>query len=273
LKFRNPCAGSSIHVGVHCVSQIFVEGLALVTFAAAQIGASSSALAYRPFDGTDAAVADVGELEIEWQPAGVERTSAQKTLVAPAYVFNYGYAKNWEAIVEGRVETPLSPSGPTNLSASAVSLKNVFRPGVLQDQSGPSIATEFGMLVPDSRGEERKCGASVAAIVSQRWDWGTIHWNIAGALTRRHNADVFTSAIIEGPYKWVVRPVAEVAYEEEFGQTHTVSGLIGAIWQVRDNLSFDIALRHAVTNHTHVDEIRAGLTFGFPLRIGGMSRK
>ena len=30
-----------------------------------------AALAYRPFDGTDAAVADAGELEIEMQPAGL----------------------------------------------------------------------------------------------------------------------------------------------------------------------------------------------------------
>jgi hypothetical protein len=31
-----------------------------------------------------------------------------------------------------------------------------------------------------------------------------------------------------------LRPVAEFFYEEEFGQAHTLSGLIGAIWQVND---------------------------------------
>ena len=31
---------------------------------------ASPAQAYRPFDGTDAAVADVGEVEIELQPVG-----------------------------------------------------------------------------------------------------------------------------------------------------------------------------------------------------------
>jgi hypothetical protein len=32
---------------------------------------SSPAFAYRPFDGTDAAVADLGEFEVEFQPAAV----------------------------------------------------------------------------------------------------------------------------------------------------------------------------------------------------------
>ena len=234
----------------------------------------SVALAYRPFDGTDAAVAEPGEVEIEFQPAGVVRGDLQKALIAPAAVVNYGFIKNWELVLESQVQTPLSPSGPTSLSASGAFLKHVLRPGALQDQSGPSIATEFGVLLPDTTGDDRKFGASVAAIVSQRWDWGTIHWNVAGALTRQQHADVFVGAIIEGPSKWVVRPVAEISYEEECGQAHTVAALIGAIWQVRDNLSFDVGLRHALTNGSRVDEIRAGVTFGFPLHgFGGNAHK
>jgi hypothetical protein len=65
----------------------------------------------------------------------------------------------------------------------------------------------------------------------------------------------------------VVRPVAEFFYEEEFGQVHTFSALIGAIWQVKDNLSFDVGFRHAIVNGAGVN--RAGLTIGFPLRLLG----
>ncbi len=226
------------------------------------------AFAYRPFDGTDAAVADVGEAEVELQPAGVMRSNGEKTLVAPAVVLNYGFIKDWELVLEGQLETPFSPSGPSNLTGSAALLKHVLRRGSLQDQSGPSIATEFGVLLPDTLGHSGT-GASVAAIISQRWDWGTAHLNLAGELTRDQHADVFASAIVEGPAKWTVRPVAEISYEETFGQAHTVAGLIGAIWQVRDNLSFDVAYRHAVSSGGHADEIRAGLTFGFPLRVFG----
>jgi hypothetical protein len=238
----------------------------------ATIGLPDIALAYRPFDGTDAAVAEPGEMEIEFQPAGVMRSDAQKTLVAPATVLNFGLVKNWEAVFEGRLETPFSPSGPTSLTDAGAFLKHVLRPGVLQDQTGPSIATEFGVLLPDSIGNTG-FGASVAGIVSQRWDWGTVHLNVAGQLTRDQHADVFTGIIIEGPSKWAVRPVAEIFYEEEFGQAHTISGLVGAIWQVKDNLSFDVGFRHAIVNGVKVDEVRAGLTVGFPLRPFGQPNR
>jgi len=61
-------------------------------------------------------------------------------------------------------------------------------------------------------------------------------------------------------------PCSRIFFEEEFGRAHTLSGLVGAIWQVNDKLSFDIGLRHALTNGRHVDEILAGLTFGLPLQ-------
>ena len=154
------------------------------------MGIPDIAFAYRPFDGTDAAVAEPGEVEIEFQPAGVLSSNGQRTLVAPATVLNFGLVKNWEAVFEGRVETPLDTPGPDKLDRCRGFLKYVLRPGVLQDQAGPSIATEFGALLPDTIGNSR-IGASVAAIISQRWDWGTAHLNIAGALTRDQHSRPF----------------------------------------------------------------------------------
>jgi hypothetical protein len=233
---------------------------------------SSPALAYRPFDGTDAAVADPGELEIEFQPAGVLWEQAQRTLIGAATVLNFGLKENWEAVLEGQFETPLSPAGPTSFSAAGAFMKGVLRPGSLQEKEGPSIATEFGLLLPNSTGDSG-LGASVAAIASQRWDWGTIHFNAATALTRDHHADLFVGAIVEGPSKWKVRPVAEVFYENEFGQAETISALVGLIWQVQDNLAFDVGVRKALTNGHPVSEVRAGLTVGFPRLFGDFGRK
>jgi len=223
------------------------------------------AAAYRPFDGTDAAVADKGTLEIEMQPAGARKDESGTTLIAPATRFNYGFTDNWEAVLEGQLETPLSPSGPSSLRASGAFLKGVLREGSLQDKTGPSVATEFGVLLPDSRGDSHKFGASLAGVVSQRWDWGAIHLNGVAELTREQHADLFASVIIEGPSKWTVRPVAEVFYEKEFGTSNTVSGLVGLIWQVREELAIDFGVRHAVTSGHSVNEVRAGLTVGFPL--------
>jgi hypothetical protein len=64
----------------------FVSGLVIVLCYTVWSG---SAWAYRPFDGTDAAVAAPGELEIELQPAGRLRESGTATtLVAPATVLS-----------------------------------------------------------------------------------------------------------------------------------------------------------------------------------------
>jgi hypothetical protein len=110
-------------------------------------------------------------------------------------------------VFEGQGQTPLSPSGPTSLTAAGAFLKHVLRPGSLQDKIGPSVATEFGVLLPDGTGSSG-VGASLAGIVSPRWDWGTIHLNAQTALTRDHHADLFLGGI-EGPSKWSVRPVVD----------------------------------------------------------------
>jgi hypothetical protein len=225
----------------------------------------SPASAYRPFEGTDAAVADTGELEVELQPAGFLKQGADKTLVAPAWVVNIGISAGWEAVFQGQGQLPLGSSDErASLAGAGAFLKGVLREGSLQDKTGLSIATEFGALLPGINADSG-LGASLAGIASQRWEWTTVHFNVATALTRDQHADLFLGTIIEGPYKWKVRPVAEFFYENEFGTSHTVSGLVGAIWQVNDKLSFDVGFRHALTNGRHVDEILAGLTFGLPL--------
>jgi len=239
------------------LASVSIIALSLLTW-------SHPARAYRPFDGTDAAVAKKGEMEIELQPAGRLRDESGTSLVAPATVINYGLTEDWEAVFEGQGQTPLSPIGPTSLTAAGAFLKHVVVPGSLQDKPGSSVATEFGVLLPDSTGASG-VGASLAGIVSQRWDWGTIHLNAETALTRDHHGDLFLGAIVEGPSTWTVRPVAEIFYENEFGKEETFSGLVGLIYRVRDNLSFDVAIRHALTGGHPVNEIRAGLTFGFPL--------
>src|ERR1700738_4342096 len=129
---------------------------------------SDPAAAYRPFDGTDAAVAAPGEVEIELQPVGRLREGGNTALVAPATVINYGLSEGWEAVFEGQGQTPLSPSGPSSLTAAGAFLKHVLQPGSLQDKIGPSVATEFGVLLPARTGSSG-VGASLAGIGLQRW--------------------------------------------------------------------------------------------------------
>ena len=218
------------------------------------------AAAYRPFDGTDAGVANLDEVEIELQPAGQLRAGPQSSLVAPAVVYNYGFAERWEMVLQTEVDSP--PGSPSSFAASGAFLKYVIQPGVLQGQDGISIATEFGPLLPGINNDPG-VGFSWAGIVSQRWDWGTAHFNVEANLTREQHGEAFLDVILEGPSTWKVRPVVEVFYDKAWSEAETRSALVGAIWQVRDDLSFDAAYRYALTNGRPVNEIRAGLTFAF----------
>ena len=61
----------------------------------------------------------------------------------------------------------MSPLGPSRLTNAGVFLKYVLAPGGLQDKSGPSIAAEFGPLLPGIN-RDPGLGFSWASILSQR---------------------------------------------------------------------------------------------------------
>jgi hypothetical protein len=228
----------------------------------------SSALAYRPFDATDADVAGAGVFELEFGPVGYLKEGREKFWVAPAAVANFGLAGDREVVVEGKLQRLIDDNsdGPrTSLVDSGLFLKQVHRPGSLQESTGPSVATECGLLLPTIHGESGM-GARCAGIVSQRWPTATVHLNAALALTRQHNPDLFLGAILEGPYDWAIRPALEFFAERESGKPWTFSTLVGVIWRAKDNLSFDFGARVARAEHENVSEVRAGLSWGFPLR-------
>jgi hypothetical protein len=185
------------------------------------------------------------------------RAGSQRLLTSADTVFNLGVAEGWEAVLQGQAVTLLSP-GPlqTSLLGNEFSLKNIIRDGILQEKDGPRIAVEFGPLLPGVNGEPGT-GATLGGIVSNRWGWLTAHFNVAATVTRSHQADAFFGTIVEGPWNWPVRPVAEVFYEREWGVAETVSELAGAIRQVNNKLAFDIALRDARVNRHTVNELRA----------------
>lgn len=223
--------------------------------------------AFRPFDSTDAAVAKRGEVEIEFGPIGLLTDDNQRFLVVPATIFNVGVAENWELVVEGRgfVRVHVMPGERrTTLGDTALSVKGVLRRGVLQGGTGPSIATEVGLLLP-TVGAEPGSGGSAAAIVSQRWSKVTLHVNGLLALSRDHQLGGLGGAIVEGPSTWRVRPVAEAFLEREPGK-YRASGLVGGIWQLSDTVAIDAGVRLATTHAAHEAEIRGGLTWAFALR-------
>ena len=232
---------------------------------AAIITSAQPALAYRPFDSTDPAVADPGELEVEFSPVSFRHDDGGDTWIAPQLKINYGIAPNWEFVIEGQGEHPQFEGLPSVMVDNAVFLKHVVREGTLQEQTGPSIAIEFGALLPGIN-EDHGLGAEVAGIIGSRWSWGAIYFTAAAALTREQTGEMFLGAIFEGPLDWTVRPVAELVYEREFGHAEVFAALAGVIWEAKEGLAFDLAVRQASVEGAPETEIRAGITFAFSLR-------
>ena len=232
--------------------------IVLTVSAIGLVGWPVSAWAYRPFDSTDAAVADLHAIEIEWSPLSFAHGDKGSALISPSLRLNYAFADNWEVVLEG--EADHFTHGGSQLSEAALSLKTVLREGSLQDKSGISLASEGSILLPGI-GTDDGAGFEWTGIASQRWDWGTIHFNVAGMLTREQKAGIFVGTIFEGPADWAVRPVAELNYEREFGIGEEFSGLIGAIWQLSEHLALDLAYRHAEVSKRPDEQFRAGVTF------------
>ena len=107
----------------------------------------------------------------------------------PTSIFNFGFADRWELVLQGTAQPLPEGIGPISVSDAAF-LKYVVQPGVLQEKSGPSIATEFGPLLPASGGGSG-VGFGLTGIVSQRWDWGTVHLNVASNLTPDQHGELF----------------------------------------------------------------------------------
>jgi hypothetical protein len=232
------------------------------------LACATDAHAYRPFDGTDADAAPLGEFELELGPTHYYRETGRNYLISPASVLNLGIFPQTELVVdfENLVALgTLSPGEPrVFMPDTDILIKHVFREGVLQDQTGLSIAAEMGLLLPDVNGTDA-FGASLDVITSYRWSFGAFHWNEWAEYTREHDFSLFTGVILEGPHDWTVRPVAELFVEREFNVETTYSGLVGAIWTLEHSFSLDVGVRAGSIDGAQAEEVRLGLTWAVPV--------
>jgi hypothetical protein len=117
-------------------------------------------------------------------------------------------------------------------------------------------------MLPSSAGQET--GVSAALILSQPWRSVGMHFNVALARTREQEVGRFASVIGEGPERWPVRPAVELSLERA-GDESTVRGLLlGLIWQTRQGLTMDAAMKTAYGDE-HEFELRTGFTWKMQL--------
>lgn len=245
-------------------SRAILRKLVLASLAAAGL-LSAPAHAYRPFNGTDGDVAEAGTYELEFSPLGFERHGASRTLMGPAIVNNFGLPGEFEIVLEGRAERDLDDTeGYRNrFGDTALSVKHVLRKGVLQGESGVSIAAECGVLLPEVHGD-RHHGAACDGIVSQQFGPATVHLNVELSRNRDSSNGRFVGVIVEGRSEGL-RPVLEVYNERDNRGGRANSALVGMIWQRGEGLAFDAGIRRAREDQNNVTELRLGLTWSYKM--------
>jgi hypothetical protein len=220
---------------------------------------------YRPFVSTDAAVADLKEMEIEIGYLNVARDRGKNTFIVPKVVLNYGLIRDVELVGEFAVEEP--PRGRARLADPGLSLKAVLKDGVLQEKSGVSFAIEAGPLLPSTNKEENRWGFEGLGIMSGKLGALIYHLNFGGGVDRlQNNPFMLWGVIAELPIVEKLRLVGEINGESVRRNTPDNSALIGVIWNSPiSNLSIDAGLRRGISHEAADWMFTTGLTFSFSL--------
>ncbi len=176
-------------------------------------------------------------------------------------VLNYGFAKNWEAVGEFRIES----SPDFEITDPGLFFKGVLKEGVLQEREGVSVAIEAGPLLPSTLPHEHGVGFEAIGIVSGKVAPVTVHVNGGGGLDRddRH-AFAIWGVIGELPVHPKLRLVGEVNGESTQDQRPNNSALLGVIWQpTSKNVFLDAGVRRGISRAAPDWQFTIGLTFGF----------
>jgi hypothetical protein len=238
-------------------------------------------MAYRPFVSTDAAVADSGEVEVEFGYAGFRQNGARSTIVAPTVVGNLGIVRDVELVAESKVVSDLVRErgrDAARFEDTAVSVKWIACEGVLQERGTlPSLAVEAGVVLPTVRGEDRP-GGELTGIASGRAHGWTYHLN-AGLFVEPGGVHPGPEwgIIVEHPLGGALRAVAEVNGESFTRSRADNSALVGAIYDVTTptplhELSLDVGIRHGISRDSDEWGGTAGFTIALPVWEHGTAR-
>ena len=223
------------------------------------------AAAIRPFDGTDASVADAGTVEFEMGPVDWIGVGGGEDALAPLAVVSIGVARDWELSAYAQPSWLLSESSGSRFALldAALQAKRMLREGSLQGLPGPSLAVEVAALLPATE-LRNDFGARITPVVSQSWRGFTSHVSTSLFWTRLHEPAATGSLILEAPEIAArIHPAIEATTGWQSGLGRSWSALAALIWNPRDDLEFDLGFRLGRALDLTGREIRAGFTWSF----------
>jgi hypothetical protein len=224
----------------------------------------STALAYRPFISTDAAVASVKEWEIELGFFSMKRDNGQSEIFIPSLRINFGILKNWEIV--GEFDLQVYKEGidrNSELTDPALFLKGVLREGILQNQEGASFVVELGVLFPSTVEGERGAGIEGIIVFSNRISHLVYHFNLGAEYDRKDfSLHGIWGIILEYPFEGRFRLVGEVNGTFTRNGPSENSGLIGLIWEV-GGFDLDFGIRKGFSAASSDWALTTGIAISF----------
>ena len=224
----------------------------------------SLAYAYRPFVSTDAAVVEQHETEIELGLLTVSRSQGSYEVLSPSLRLNYGIWKNWELVAEFENQVYGEDTDRNwQVRNPGLFLKGILVEGLLQNQPGPGLATEFGILPPSTvKGESRMGAAGTFVLSNNIKDW-VYHLNLGLELDRvKQEPTLAWGAILEYPVTRSFRLVGELNGFAPARDAPENSGLIGFIW-LYHKVAIDFGIRFGLSREAVDQAVTTGVTFSF----------
>jgi hypothetical protein len=225
------------------------------------MAASSPVLAYRPFESTDAAVAETSKLEVEFGYLEFANDDGRNSL-EPSLRLNYGIAERFEVSLEGNLQVFDSHSShDLQLLDPEFSLKCVLLEGPLQDAVSPiGVAVEFGLLFPETT-EDSTWGFESVLIATWRLRGFTFHLNAGAEWQREEQDPAFVwGLIVERPISRELRAGVELNGEAVKSGPDVVSALFGLIWE-HGKVAYDAGIQFGLSDAAADIALTGGLTF------------
>jgi len=237
--------------------------IAAALLAVCSLAGVRPAHAYRPFDFSDADVAEEHTLEIELAPVEFARRGPDHELRVPALTLNFGLGGGYELGVEGVRNVPIEGEGDEALGPtvfeSGASITKLVRGGRLQEKQGPSIAVEGIALFPTREGPHM--GFETNGVISTAGKTGAVHFGVAASRLPTGEDEAGAGLILETHPFHGWRPVVELKAIGTRGEATDKGLLTGVIFQPSDGLAFDFAVNYGESGGERWTELRGGATY------------
>ncbi len=224
-------------------------------------------------DANDAKVISPGTLEFELQPVGYYQVLSEELghyLVAPSLMGYVGITEDADFIYLTR-GFALLDDDPEQVRYRTWENQIAFRFLVVRGRystegaEGPSLVVQPALMVPNFDAEGEIPGFSLAILLAQQWDAGTLHANVWATRTTWQSFELFLAAAMEGPPDWDVRPLVEVTYVYDTEYGHVLSGTAGSYFDIGDDFTWELGARLGGWEEYAEVEVRVSMWIDAPL--------